>query len=362
MCFYKLVCVLIVLVLTVSFSACNEKPQSPISGELAGSVSSNTDFDPNAFDSAVPDLNPNETFVNPFTGLKNLTADQLKMKPIGVTIANDPDAKAVQSGLNDADIVFEAEVEGGYTRLFAIYKAPKKSVSTIGPIRSARVVFAELSSILGGILVCHGMNETYCRPYINKHNIPQKEVAENSFADIIENGTEWNNLYTSGSLLHSAYSKTEFTNTENLTDPLFNFTDSYVSDHATPAVNITINYSAVQSTTFLYDSKLGGYLRCDDIQPLVDFVSLQEQVFRNIIVLETETKFYPDKECREIVLSGGEGYYFTGGLQEKITWSVSDENKTFTFQNQNNEPLRVATGNFYICIVNKNQQNRLIFK
>jgi hypothetical protein len=53
-----------------------------------------------------------------------------------------------QSGVNDADVVFEELVEGGNTRLFAVYQSHDSP--RIGPIRSARPVDADLLHALGG--------------------------------------------------------------------------------------------------------------------------------------------------------------------------------------------------------------------
>ena len=52
-----------------------------------------------------------------------------------VKIDNYPAARP-QTGLNDADIVFEEPVEGGITRFAAVFQC--QSPPLIGPIRSAR--------------------------------------------------------------------------------------------------------------------------------------------------------------------------------------------------------------------------------
>jgi hypothetical protein len=51
-------------------------------------------------------------------------------------VSNSPDARP-QSGIGTADLVIETQVEGGTTRLIAIYHCA--STSTAGPIRSARM-------------------------------------------------------------------------------------------------------------------------------------------------------------------------------------------------------------------------------
>jgi hypothetical protein len=53
-----------------------------------------------------------------------------------------------QAGVNSADIVFDILVEGGLTRLMAVYQS--HTASTIGPIRSARPVDADLLRLFGG--------------------------------------------------------------------------------------------------------------------------------------------------------------------------------------------------------------------
>lgn len=65
------------------------------------------------------------------------------------------DAARPQSGLNQADLVVEALVEGGQTRLFAVFRS--QSSPKAGPIRSARPVDAELlAELRGGIFAYSG--------------------------------------------------------------------------------------------------------------------------------------------------------------------------------------------------------------
>lgn len=69
-----------------------------------------------------------------------------KHRPLGIMIENHENARP-QSGLNAADIVYEAVAEGGITRTLSIYycAAPVQ----IGPIRSARTYFLDWISEYG---------------------------------------------------------------------------------------------------------------------------------------------------------------------------------------------------------------------
>ena len=59
-----------------------------------------------------------------------------KTRPFAIMIDNEKGAWKQQTGLQQAYLVYEIIVEGGITRLLAIYK--DQDVSKIGPVRSAR--------------------------------------------------------------------------------------------------------------------------------------------------------------------------------------------------------------------------------
>ena len=73
---------------------------------------------------------------------------------LSVKVDNAPAARP-QSGLNQADLVFECLVEGGLSRFLAVYES--QSADQVGPIRSARPVDAALLRALrGGIFAYSG--------------------------------------------------------------------------------------------------------------------------------------------------------------------------------------------------------------
>lgn len=70
-------------------------------------------------------------------------------RPLGIMIENHEEARP-QSGLNNADIVYEAVAEGGITRFLAIfYCAAANFEVTVGPVRSARTYFLDFVSEYG---------------------------------------------------------------------------------------------------------------------------------------------------------------------------------------------------------------------
>lgn len=72
-----------------------------------------------------------------------------------------------QAGLNQADIVFDILVEGGLTRLMAVYQSQQSD--SIGPIRSARPVDAYLLRLFnGGYFAFSGASRPEMRPVRNR--------------------------------------------------------------------------------------------------------------------------------------------------------------------------------------------------
>jgi hypothetical protein len=92
----------------------------------------------------------------PLTG-QPATAGQ-NPKRVAVAVKIDNIAPALpQAGINNADVVFEELVEGGLTRLMAIFQCTK--ASTVGPIRSARISDADVLALLhGSVLGYSGAN------------------------------------------------------------------------------------------------------------------------------------------------------------------------------------------------------------
>src|SRR5699024_9867237 len=80
-------------------------------------------------------------------------AMQSRQTPLAVLLDN-TDRGFPQSGLSSADFIAEIPVEGGETRLMAMFYTNDPGV--VGPIRSARPYFLELSRYFQGVLVHDG--------------------------------------------------------------------------------------------------------------------------------------------------------------------------------------------------------------
>src|SRR5690625_7812266 len=101
-------------------------------------------------DEASPEAGSNAEQPFPFTGLT--TDEAINQRPVAVMVNNHPKARP-QSGLSQADIVFEILAEGSINRFLAIAQSEQPQV--VVPVRSAREYVFEIADVYDGSCVCH---------------------------------------------------------------------------------------------------------------------------------------------------------------------------------------------------------------
>jgi len=92
--------------------------------------------------------------INPLTGLY-IPEEIAVRRPIGIMINNHRVALP-QSGLAQADVIYETLVEGGIARLFAVYK--DFNAEKIGPVRSARHYYLDFAFDFDALYVHYGQS------------------------------------------------------------------------------------------------------------------------------------------------------------------------------------------------------------
>jgi hypothetical protein len=89
----------------------------------------------------------------PLTGLPDRSGAAFRRQSLGVKIENTPEARP-QSGLDQADIVYEEVVEGGITRFWSFYNSTMPEI--VGPIRSVRSMDPNIILPFGGVVAFSG--------------------------------------------------------------------------------------------------------------------------------------------------------------------------------------------------------------
>ncbi len=343
--FKKILSLTLALLLGLLVVGCSEK--EPVAS--TDNTSSITESKPEP----VVDTNP-KTFVNPLTGEANVTEEQSEKRPIAIMVNNVNVAQPVQTGVNKADIVYETEVEGGVTRLLAVYN-DVSNVEKIGSVRSARYDYIDLAKGHNAIFFHCGCDPDHAKPHL-------KDIDDIEFNDNNEGGARIKNglskehtFYAYGSGIINRIKKAGFKTTVSEVKNWQNFAkegETVTLSNTANSVKIPFNYP----TTFKYDSASGKYVRyCKDVKR-VDYFTKDDTKVKNLFVLNTTIGNFKcsghKAQHRKINLESGNGYYFVNGTYTPIKWSKGAASNGFTFTNQDGSPLTVNPGNSWVCIAN----------
>jgi len=294
-----------------------------------------------------------EYAVNPLTGVKDLALDKSGDRPVAITVNNISVAQPVQTGLNKADIIYETEVEGGITRLVAVYQDVSK-VEKIGTVRSARYAFIDLAKGHNAIYVHHGQDSYHAGPHLN--DVPRLVLSTKNAGVRISNGlASEHTLYAYGDKLWNAIKNQGITTTNSNPASWQTF-----ADEATPVIlpnaanSVSVSFSNAYKTTFNYDAATGKYVRFFNGTERKDYYTKDSLYFKNVFVLNTTIRSYPNctdgKGHKEVMLSSGNGYYCVNGTYTPIQWSKGAAANKFTFTNADGSALTVNPGNSWVCI------------
>lgn len=308
-------------------------------------------------------VDKSEYSVNPLTGIKNLKPGKEYNRPVAITINNISVAQPVQTGLAKADIVYETEVEGGITRLVALFQ-DTTGIEKIGTVRSARYAFIDLAMGHNAIYVHHGQDSSHAGAHLK--DVDHFVVSENNGGVRISNGlASEHTLYAYGDGLWREIINDGFNTKNTKVASWQNFADESESvTLGNAAEKVTVPFSASYKTTMQYDSATGKYKRMSNGTERKDYVTKESLYFKNVFVLTTTIRTYPNcndgYNHKEVLLNSGDGYYFVNGTYTPIKWSKGSASNGFKFTNSDGTPLTVNTGNSWVCISDMTRSKPII--
>lgn len=281
-------------------------------------------------------------------------------RPIAVMINNIKTVWGYQSGIQDAYLVYEIIVEGGYTRLMAIYK--DKNLERIGSVRSSRHYFLDYALENDAIYVHFGWS-------------PQ---AESDMSTLGVNNINFMNYdgYTRDRNLGLSSEHTAFTTTNNIIEganyykyritssnkPLLNYSvdeiDLSTMKDSILANKVFINFSNSRNTSFEYDEANKVYKRFQNDEPQIDYVTKEQYTTKNIITYQVSNSTIPkDEKGRQDInnIGTGDGYYITNGYAIPINWKKTSREGKTKYMYKDGSEINVNDGNTHIEIQPLNQ-------
>lgn len=303
--------------------------------------------------------------INIFSGL-DISDTVGNSRPIAVMIENSPDSRP-QSGLIYADMVFEVVDEGGVTRYVAVYSSYDADI--IGPVRSARLYYAEIARSFDPIYAFWG---TYPEGY---------DIIRNLYIDVLDGNSDiiayaksgWRDYSRSNITEHTAFMSTIKLKEEAADyeyslvggqSPL-RFKIDAVDSERGDISNININFSYDNyRVDFEYNRENNNYLKFTGGTPNTDYETGKQIAVNNIIVMITDIEGPIDASGHMAVRTTGtsdigKAFFFMDGNMIEGTWERTSVFDPFKYKDDDGNIILFNRGSTWVALIQTT--NRLTY-
>jgi len=267
--------------------------------------------------------------------------------PTAVVIENHPDARP-PSGLARANLVFEAEAEGGITRFLAVF-ADGQSLEEIGPIRSARPYFIDWARELSALFIhCGGSPEALVK--IARENIF-------NFNEFYQGDYFWRDKGRSSP--HNIYISTkninQYLDVKGASEGKFlswQFKDDLALEERPVASEIKIGFKDPDFVVqWKYDRLKNDYLRY--LAGQVHSDALGEEIRAKNIIIEYVKARVIDEELRLKMdhIGSGKAIICRDGMCQEGSWRKPTNSSRTRFYDNNSQEIKFNAGTTWIEVV-----------
>lgn len=277
----------------------------------------------------------------PLTGLEPESEARLDRPAVAVKVENTSIAYPL-SGLEEADIIYEEQVEGGLTRFLAIYHCD--DVAKAGPVRSARIVDPAIMTPITRILAAAGGNAPV-RENLDQFDIIvlDENTSNGGLSRVDRPGiSSEHTLYGNTKALRRLGSK-EFDDVP--ADDLFEFGELEGKGKKTSRIELNFGSSIIS-----YEWTDGQWFRSDNGEPLI-MESGNQLGVDNVLIEEHTIDFSTLSDVRgaaspEIsdVTGNGRAILFRDGRMIVGQWNRETVDGPVVFTTTTGDPLVLAPG------------------
>ena len=303
--------------------------------------------------------------VNPLNG-SLITTDQLKeliqYRPIMVVTDNQKDARPL-SGLSEADLIYEFPVEGGISRILAVYWStyPK----TFGPIRSFRTYFGDIAEEFGALVYHYGQAEVspaelLLKPelksvdsssYFNEFNIPR--VSCGGFRDeerIKNNVDSEHTLYSDSNRMRACTPVGTYKSNVSITPLKYKLDAEYKDRSNNSSLSVKFG-NADNISSYIYSRDENVYIRENSVDRNTSLsVKLKNLIVEEVPVSET----YSENRLLSVNLIGqGKAVFMLDGKVIEGIWQKDKRESRTKYFDKSGKEVEFNRGKTLISIVNK---------
>lgn len=297
--------------------------------------------------------------VNPLTGLEVADPGLLDHRPIVTKISNAPPLVRPQSGIGQADLVFEHYAEGGLTRFSAVFYS--QLPDRVGSIRSARLIDYELVPMYQALLAYSGAS-----------NGMNALIAGGDFFERTYMGIQYglpyyyrddtipvpHNMFTNLASLSRLATEEGLNARPNLDGMAFLGDPPPNADGDANTIDIRYVATRVQ---WEFDSQFGLYRRISDGLPHYDANTEQQVTADNVVILFAHHEYsdIAESEWQGNVSYGvliklwfeGDAILFRDGRQYRGRWLRPTREDMIQLRTRDGELLYFKPGNTFFQIM-----------
>lgn len=278
--------------------------------------------------------------------------------PVAVMMSNDKQSLP-QYGINRADVVYEAPVEGDMNRYMAIFE-DYDDLERIGSVRSCRTYYTYFAKEFDAIYAHYGQSN-FAVPYLkNVDHINGVDGIGTTAYYRSSDKKAPHNAYTSGERLAASIEKMGFS-----TDYSEDYEGHYKFARGDEQVKLEDGEDAykivpgypLNKPWFEYNEEDGLYYRYQYGGP---HEGNEGQIaVKNVIFQYVEYGYYATTPYLNInVHTGHEGRFFTNGKYEKITWEKDGEFGVTHYYDMDGEEITLNKGKTWVCIIQTDKYNK----
>lgn len=294
---------------------------------------------------------------NPLNGVLYTKAEaeqHANKRPMAVMVENHTEARP-QSGLAEAEVVYEAMAEGGITRFMALYL--HNNPGKITPVRSARLHFVDWAAEYDAIYA-HWGGSTEALEFLRSNSRP-KDLDEFRYASAFYRD------YSSGrSLEHTGATSMESLRKaaqsqgweEEASFDSWSFKDETGVDLRPEGQEISLGFLGTfgYAAQFTYQPESNSYLRATGGQPHLD-ANGQQLAPKTIILLMQSATNYADAgghaAVRVQTTGSGDAVVIQDGGSIQGTWRKDNRNGRTTLTDTNGQAMQLNRGQIWVISV-----------
>lgn len=281
-----------------------------------------------------------------------------KLLPIAIMIGNTSDAYP-QYSLDKADVVYEAFVESGITRLMAVFWSQEAEI--VEPIRSARTPFVIWASELGAMYGHAGSAETDNEANAGGQIIEWGINDLNAFSPGSDaayyrddNRYAPHNLATATKRLRDAAARLGYSGTPSVEPYLFK--GDYAGTSSYPSVaGIEVNFSenriTYAMTRWHWDPATNSYLRHANGGTAPDALTKKQVSFKTVIVQRAMPTTLDTGHVVYDQLGSGPAMVFLDGKMIEGTWRKADRKARTRYYDAAGKEIALNRGPIFIQMV-----------